>query len=249
MPDPAEPVTREPPPLPGRVISTQSWRELTFLHWAVDPSRVAPLLPPRTRPDVLEGRTYVGLVPFRMVGVSLGRTPAVPHFGTFLETNVRLYSVDELGRRGVVFLSLDVDRPAVVPVIRATIGAPYRWAEMGLTRSTTPGRELVRYDARVRTGARPSSHVVVRVREPRAATPLDDFLTARWAAHVRRPWGTTYVRNRHAPWPLREAEVVELADELVADAGFPGLTDAAPDHVAYSDGVYAEFSRPSRVGA
>ena len=81
-------------------ISTQDWRDLTFVHWAVDPAQVAPLLPPGTRPDVHEGRTYVGLVPFRMVGVSLGRGPGIPYFGTFLETNVRLYSVDETGAAG-----------------------------------------------------------------------------------------------------------------------------------------------------
>jgi uncharacterized protein len=243
VPRAAEPITREAPPLPGRVISTQSWRDLTFLHWAVDPNQVAPLLPPGTRPDVFGDATYVGLVPFRMVGVTLGRGPAVPHFGTFLETNVRLYSVDELGRRGVVFLSLDVDRPAVVPAIRAAIGAPYRRARMRFDR--TGG--TVTYDARLRTGSRPSSHVAVRVGEPREPTSLDGFLTARWAAHLRRPWGTTYVRNRHDPWPLRSAEVVELRDELVAGVGLPGLTDRPPDHVAFSDGVRAEFSRPRRL--
>jgi uncharacterized protein YqjF (DUF2071 family) len=244
-PWPPEPITRGAPPLPGRVITTQSWRELTFLHWAVDPARVAPLLPRGTRPDVVEDRTYVGLVPFRMVGLTLGRGPAVPWLGTFLETNVRLYSVDDRGRRGVVFRSLDVDRAAVVPAIRATIGAPYRWAEMSLGRTG----DVVRYDARLRTGRRPTSHVVVRVGGTRAPTPLDDFLTARWAAHVRRPWGTTYVRNQHDPWPLRAAEVLELDDQLVADAGLPGVTDRPPDHVAFSEGVYAEFSRPVRVRA
>jgi uncharacterized protein YqjF (DUF2071 family) len=239
----AEPVSREAPPLRGRILSTQSWRDLTFLHWAVDPARVAPLLPPRTRPDVFEGRTYVGLVPFRMVGVTIGRGPAVPHFGSFLETNVRLYSVDDRGRRGVVFLSLDVDRGLVVPAIRATIGAPYRWARMGFARDDG----LVSYDAAVRGGRTPTSHVVVRPGADRGPTLLDDFLTCRWAAHVRRPWGTTYVRNRHEPWPLRDAEVVELADGLVADAGLPGVTDAPPDHVAFSEGVHAEFTRPRRV--
>ena len=61
MPEPAraEPITHEPPPLPGRVITTQSWRELTFLHWAVDPDRVAPLLPPGTRPDVFEDLSLI----------------------------------------------------------------------------------------------------------------------------------------------------------------------------------------------
>jgi uncharacterized protein YqjF (DUF2071 family) len=241
VPHTAEPVTREPPPLRGRVISTQSWRDLTFLHWAVDPADVAPLLPPGTRPDLFEGRTYVGLVPFRMVGVTVGRRPRVPYFGTFLETNVRLYSVDATGRRGVVFLSLDTDRAAAVPAIRAVIGAPYRWARMRFRRAGN----RVTYEARLRKlGARPASRVVVRVGKPREATPLDDFLTARWGAHVRHFGRTTYVPNRHDPWSLRDAQVLELHDELVGSVGLPGLTDRAPDHVAFSEGVYAEFGRP-----
>ena len=103
-------------------------------------------MPPGVRPDVHEGRTYVGLVPFRMVGVSLGRGPGIPYFGTFLETNVRLYSVDATGRRGVVFLSLDTDRAAAVPAIRAAIGAPYRWARMRFRRDG----DVVTYEARLR---------------------------------------------------------------------------------------------------
>src|SRR4051794_20568231 len=154
----AEPITREAPPLGGPVISSQSWRDLAFLHWAVDPALVAPLLPAGTRPDVFEERTFVGLVPFRMVGVTLGRRPSLPYVGTFLETNVRLYSVDASGRRGVVFRSLDVDRLLVVPTVRATVGAPYRWARMRFARTA----DTVTYDARVRWRGL-ASHVSVRV--------------------------------------------------------------------------------------
>jgi uncharacterized protein YqjF (DUF2071 family) len=243
VPEHAEPITREAPPLHGRVISTQSWRDLTFLHWAVDPAVVEPHLPPGTRPDVFEDRTYVGLVPFRMVRIGLGRGPAVPWAGTFLETNVRLYSVDGTGRRGVVFLSLDADRAVVVPAIRALVGAPYHWAGMRFSRTGA----TVTYEARRRLGDRPGSRVVVRVGVPREATALDDFLTARWGAHVQRRSGTTFVPNAHAPWPLRDAEVLELDDQLVAAAGLPELTERPPDHVAFSDGVYAEFTRPRRV--
>ncbi len=236
-----EPLTREAPPLRGRVVTTQHWRDLTFVHWAVDPDRVARLLPPGTRPDLHEGRTYVGLVPFRMVGLTLGRRPAVPYFGTFLETNVRLYSVDETGRRGVVFLSLDTDRAVAVPAIRAAIGAPYRWARMRFRRAGN----RVTYEARLRRlGERPASRVVIRVGPPRAATPLDDFLTARWGAHVRRGHRTTYVPNQHEAWPLQDAAVLELDDGLVASVGLPGVTDRPPDHVAFSEGVHAEFGRP-----
>lgn len=240
-----EPVTREPPPLPGPVISTQDWRDLTFVHWALDPARVERLMPDGVRPDVHEGRTYVGLVPFRMVGVSVGRGPGIPFVGTFLETNVRLYSVDRTGRRGVVFLSLDTDRAVVVPAVRGLIGAPYRWARMRFHREA----DVVTYQARLRRlGGRPASRVVVRVGDVREATPLDDFLTARWGAHVARRRGTTYVRNAHPPWTLRDAEVLELDDALLDSVGLPGVAKRPPDHVAFSDGVHAEFSRPARVG-
>src|SRR5205085_10219881 len=105
-----EPVSAQAPELSGAVMMNQRWLDLTFLHWAVDPGLVADRMPPGVRPDTLDGVTYVGLIPFRMVGAGIARGPGVPWLGTFLETNVRLYSVDETGRRGIVFLSLDADR-------------------------------------------------------------------------------------------------------------------------------------------
>ena len=101
---------------------------LSFLHWAVEPASIAQFYPPGTEPDVFEGRSYVGLVPFQMANTGLAHGPAL--FGTFLETNVRLYSVDGTGRRGVVFLSLDTNRPDVVAAARTVFGLPYRWARM-----------------------------------------------------------------------------------------------------------------------
>src|SRR3954470_18171048 len=78
----------------GPVMMNQGWRDLTFLHWAVDPGLVAHRMPPGVRPDTLDGVTYVGLILFRMVGAGIARGPGVPWLGSFLETNVRLYWVD-----------------------------------------------------------------------------------------------------------------------------------------------------------
>ena len=237
----SEPVTSQAPPFRGPTMMTQAWRDAAFLHWAVDPADVAPFLPPGVRPDVHDGATYVGLIPFRMVGAGVSRGPAVPWFGTFLETNVRLYSVDATGRRGVVFLSLDTDRAAAVPAIRATIGAPYRWARM---RYQVAGDQHT-YDARLRwPGVRASSHVVVRAGAARTSTELDHFLSARWGLHTR--WGgrTLYVPNQHEPWPVHDAEVLALDDGLMASVGLPGLADRRPDHVGFSPGVHTDFGFP-----
>ena len=68
----------------GPVMMNQGWRDLTFLHWAVPPEEVAHLMPPGVRPDTLDGVTYVGLIPFRMVRAGIARGPGVPWFGSFL---------------------------------------------------------------------------------------------------------------------------------------------------------------------
>ncbi len=237
-----EPVSPDAPALAGAVLMTQLWCDVTFLHWAVDPAAVADRMPPGVRPDTLDGRTYVGLVPFRMVDAGFGRGPAVPWLGTFLETNVRLYSVDETGRRGIVFLSLDTDRAAVVVGARAALGVPYRWARM---RHRRAGDEH-RYDARLRRrGSRPASHVVVRAGAERVPDELDQFLSARWGLHTRW-WGRTlYVPNRHDPWPLHDAELLALDDGLMASVGLAGLASRPPDHVAFSPGVRTEFGLPT----
>jgi uncharacterized protein YqjF (DUF2071 family) len=236
---PVDPVTAQAPELTGAILMNQRWRDLTFLHWAVAPERVAHLMPPGVRPDTLDGVTYVGLIPFRMVGAGVGRGPGVPYLGSFLETNVRLYSVDDTGRRGIVFLSLDADRLAVVVGARLTFGLPYRWARM----SYHERGDVHTYAAHLRH-ARTESHVVVRVGGRRESTELDHFLSARWGLHVHWLGRTLYVPNRHEPWPMHDAEVLTLDDGLVASAGLPGLTSRPPDHVAFSPGVRTEFGLP-----
>lgn len=244
--DASDHVGPDAPDLPRPQIMTQWWRDIAFLHWRVEPERVAPLLPPGTRPDVLDGATWVGLIPFRMVDAGLGHGPAIPWLGTFAETNVRLYSVDASGRRGVVFRSLEAQRLGVVLGARLGFGVPYMWARMGV-------REVDGAYDYVTTRRRPGprgvrSRIVVR---PGAALadrePLADFLTARWGLHSTYAGRTIYVPNRHDRWALHRAELLHLDDQLVTAAGLPGVTDRPPDSVLWSAGVHTVFGRPHLV--
>ena len=222
----------------------QWWRDVTFLHWPVAPAVVADLLPAGTRPDTMDGVTYVGLVPFRMHRVGLLAGPGLPYLGSFCETNVRLYSVDEDGRRGVVFRSLDAARLIPVLVGRAGLGLPYRWSAMRMRRDG----DVITYTCRQR---RPASRVVDRaaiaigppIPEP---SELEQFLTARWGLHVSCRGSTLYIPNEHPPWPLHEAELLDLTDHLVPAAGLPAPM-AAPTSVLHSPGVPVRFGPPRRV--
>lgn len=214
--------------------------ELTFIHWAVDPELVAPLLPKGVRPDVFDGVTYVALVPFSMERIGLLGTPAMPYFGSFLETNVRLYGVDEQGRRGVVFCSLEASRLATVAVTRVATGLNYLWAKMALERV---GDQMTYTTKRRWPGPKgTTSTVSVRVGHIIEPTPLEQFLTARWGLFLADRRGRTrYWPNEHPAWPLRAATLERLDDQLVAAAGFPGLTEVPPISVLYSSGVSVRF--------
>jgi uncharacterized protein YqjF (DUF2071 family) len=242
-----EPVSAEAPPLPRPRILRQSWLNLTFIHWAVDPTSIAHFYPLDTRPDTFEGRAYVGLIPFRMVATGLARGPAL--LGDFLETNIRLYSIDDAGRRGVVFLSLDANRRDVVAIARTVFALPYRLAKMQYevsanthTYTTIPGEH-----GESLGGPAFSSRITVRVGAPLEVTDLELFLTARWGLHTRRAGRTWYLPNEHPAWQLRSAEILELeAGSLLASVGLPDLTIRSPDHVAHSPGVRSYFGLPRR---
>ena len=72
-------------------------------------------------------------------------------------------------------------------------------------------------------------------------SPLDRWLASRWGLHASRLGRTDYLSNEHEAWPLRHADAVEVQDDLVAAAGFPGVTDRPPDSVLWSPGVDAAF--------
>lgn len=236
----------EAPPLTGPRTMRQQWRDITFVHWAVEPERVAPLLPAGARPDVLDGVTYVGLIPFRMHRAGFGRGPAVPWLGDFLETNVRFYSVDDEGRHGVVFGSLECERTLVAVGARVVFGTPYTWARMRMQRS---GDE-VRYTSTRRLPGPRGARSTMRVRvgeELPEPDPVSEFVTARFGLHTRVAGRTAWVPNEHPPWLLRRAELLDLDDELLGAAGFADLAARPPDSVLHSAGTRTAFGTPRRL--
>ena len=235
-----DPIRAVAPPLTGRVILSQDWLRASFLHWRVPSAAVAGLFPAGTRPDEFDGSTWVGLIAFQMARFRILPGPVLPYIGDFPEINVRLYTVDDDGRRGVLFRSLEASRVVTVLGARTVMNVPYQWARMSIRRSG----DAIDYRSTRLTGTRPSSRMVVRpLPETVHDDPLADFLTARWGMHTVLRGRTRFVPNEHAPWPLRRASLVSLDDELVAAAGVP--VSGPPDSVLYSPGVHTRFAMPA----
>jgi uncharacterized protein YqjF (DUF2071 family) len=245
---------RSPAALPGvcpyRInapVMGQRWHRLTFLHWQFEPAVVQRLLPRGLTVEPRDGAAWVGLVPF-MMQVTMPGVGIVPWASRFCETNVRTYVTDGAGRSGIWFFSLDAARLGAVVVARTTYRLPYFWSAMSLDLQPP----IIRYHCRRRwPGPRGApSHAVIEIGaayQAGEATPLEHFLTARWALFSVSGPRSTLARHRfavaeHTPWPLYRARVIDLDDHLVAAAGLP--QPEGPPLAHYSPGVDVRIGRP-----
>ncbi|BBE24117.1 hypothetical protein MN0502_30000 [Arthrobacter sp. MN05-02] len=232
------------PDLPVPVIMDQFWADAVFLHWRIDPDAVQRFMPPGVTPDVVDGSSWVGLIGFRMVGAGLGRGLPVPYLGSFTEINVRLYSRGPDGTRGVVFVTLDASRLAVVLAARAG-GIPYVWSRCspllrGWGEQREYGYEVVRYRRQA------TSRFVARPELERTADDVLSLeLTARFGLHSTLAGRTLSIPNTHSPWPLHPATLTEFDDGLLGAAGL--LVQGPPESVLFSPGVQTQFGRPRVV--
>jgi len=220
-----EPIQPGPPRAIRNFAGRQRWSDLTFLHWPAPVSRLQ--LPPGLQPDLWEGQAYIGLVPFLLSYRGLG---------TFPETNLRTYVIDQKGRRGVWFYSLDADRLAAVAGARLSYGLPYFWARMSVTRSNGS----IHYRSTRRAGPQRETDIVIK---PGAAiakpTDFEHFLTARWRLYALRFGRLIQAEVDHPAWPLYEASVAECRQTFL-DEGRPLIAH-------YSPGVDVTASWPGPI--
>lgn len=228
---------------------TQRWSDVSFLHWRVPSSRLSPHLPPGVRPDEFDGTSWVGLICFRMSRFAFFGGPSIPYLGRFPEINVRLLTVDDRGRRGVYFLSLEASRLAAVAAARIGFGLPYRWARMRIDGERVADVRRYRSTRLEPHGRGAGADILVRpTGVPPAEPALADFLTARWGMHSARRRSIVWRPNVHEPWPLESAELVSYENSLFAPVlgSELGLDEREPDVVLFSPGVNARFGAGAR---
>jgi uncharacterized protein len=225
----------------------QSWHDLLFAHWCVDAALLRPQVPADLEIAAFDGQAWVGVVPFRMSGVRLRGTPALPWLSAFPELNVRTY-VAANGKPGVWFFSLDAGNPIAVAVARAWFHLPYFRARMEC--AETNG--WIHYASeRTHRGApagilNAAYRPVGEVFEPRPGT-LEHFLTERYCLYSATSRGRIYRGEiHHPPWQLQAAEA-EFAQNTMGQAAGLALPQGKPVlHFARRQDMVAWA--PQRVG-
>jgi len=224
-----------PYPLPrGPWIMKQEWHDLWFAHWVVPADVVRPLLPPALEIDTFGGQAWLGVVPFRMAGVRMRGTPAIPGFSRFPELNVRTYVVRD-GKPGVWFFSLDAANAVAVWGARTLFHLPYFLAAM----SCAEDAGWIRYESQRKDHRGSAASLRARYRaigEMFHAQPgsIEHFLVERYCLYTAdKKRRIIRCEIHHPPWPLQMAEALLQENTMAAAAGITNA-DQKPELLHFS---------------
>jgi len=196
-------VSHRPCPLPqGPWLMRQTWHDLLFAHWPVEPALLRPLVPASFELDTFDGAAWVGVVPFWMSGVALRGMPALP---SFPELNVRTY-VTTGDRAGVFFFSLDAANRLAVWGARTFLRLPYFRATMAVSSPAAVQYTSRRHGTGVQAEFRASYQPDGAPFHPADGT-LEWFLTERYCLyHLDRRGAPSRLEIHHPRWLLQRAQ-------------------------------------------
>ena len=238
---------------------TAEWRKLIMAQYAIDPAILTPHLPPGLELDLYRDPArphanplcFVSLVGFLFTRVRLQSIP-IPFHTQFEEVNLRFYvkrnmpagHPDAPFRRGVVFLSEIVPKPAITLVARALYGEAYSTARTRHTWSTTPNSIDIRYDWRHRGQWQTIAVNASPTPQPIAPNTPEEFITEHYWGYTKRrrifgraPSTGEYgvVHPRWQTYPILNANIHADFGSLY-DTPFANLSKRSPDHVLLAEG-------------
>ena len=214
----------------------QSWENLLFLHWTVDPGIIQQTLPPGLTVDTFSGRAWLGIVPFFMRGIRPRFCPPVPGLSNFLEINLRTYVYDREGQPGVWFYSLDADQWIAVKIARGGFSLPYVYSDISARHSKG---DWIQLDLK-RKGHDCLSYRYRKASALGTAKPgsLEFFLLERYHlfAYNSRNHRLSRGRIHHSPYQLARPEIAGESAQLLPLNGFedPGRPS---EHALMADRV------------
>lgn len=230
---------------------TQTWHDVAFLHYAVDPSVLRRLVPDVLTLDLYDGKAFLSILPFWMNHVRPAGVPPMPWFSKFSELNLRTY-VTFGGKPGVLYFSRDSSGLSAVWAARVFYRLPFWHANMKV--SVKPKTSLVQYSSRrihgpkaengmpeMRCAYSPAGEVFHA--RPRS---LEHFLAERYCLYSYNRGRLYRAEVHHLQWPLQPA-TVEIEKNTMAEPLGIKLPEQ-PDLCHFAKSSKILIWGPERVG-
>lgn len=189
-------------------VLEQTWQDVVFAHWRVEPDSISRVLPPGLTLDVRDGNAWLSLVLHRVHGCRVRGMPPLPGLSAFAACNLRTYVVHD-GRPGVYFLSLDAGNTPVVAAARIVFHLPYFRAKFEIqTQANHTRYRLERVHDYAPAGLLDCAYE--RSTEAIGLEPgsVDAWLINRYTFYASR-LGVVYRGDiHHEPWEIYRAKLV-----------------------------------------
>jgi uncharacterized protein YqjF (DUF2071 family) len=197
---------------------TANWRYLAMLNFVVDPTMIAPLVPPGIEIDFENGDTFLSVVGFLFLDTRLFGLP-IPLHRDFEEVNLRFYvrkKSADTWRRGVVFVRELVPRRAIAMVARTFYGENYLALPMKHQIDHADSKLSVEYSWR--RGHKWESLKMRASGEPQTipAGSHAEFITEHYWGYTCFRGGCSEYRVEHPRWKIWNAASFELSADVAA---------------------------------
>jgi uncharacterized protein YqjF (DUF2071 family) len=203
-------------------LISQSWNDLLFAHFAIDPATLRQLVPDALTLDLYDGVAWLTVSPCCTSHLRPSGIPPLPAFSFFPQVSLRTY-VTLQGKPGVYYFSVDAANLSVVWFARAFFRMPYWHSAIQISGATIHAQHSEEGSIRFHS-SRINSPAVIDLAYAPEGNPerarrwsLDEFLTERYCVYSwnRRVYYRTEVH--HQPWLLQRSSV-EICTNSLADS-------------------------------
>tara|TARA_Y100000385_G_C13091852_1_gene639176 strand:- start:1050 stop:1766 length:717 start_codon:yes stop_codon:yes gene_type:complete len=203
----------------------QEWNNAIFLHWEVDLKELSRFVPNNLQIDLHNGKPWVSVVAFTMEKIRPRNLPYFSPVSNFHEINIRTY-VKSNNKTGVYFLSIEAEKLISCKIARKISKLPYRYSKINRSNNSFSSFNPVFKD---------SLHIDYSSKELKNNfTPLDIFLTERYALFHNVGDYINEFEIHHLPWPIQNIDLFKLE---VNYSRFTQLIGDMPDKTHFSNGV------------
>jgi uncharacterized protein YqjF (DUF2071 family) len=234
------------------VFLSAQWRKLIMANYAVDPAILQPFLPTHTQLDYFKEKCFVSLVGFMFQDVRI-KGLAFPFHKRFEEVNLRFYvqhHTKEGLKRGVVFISEIVPKPAIAMVANTLYGEKYSTLPMRHQWLENDQTLAIGYDWK-KSGK--WNHLSVEAsNQPTAMAPgsEEEFIFEHYYGFTNQRRGQTGVYQvEHPTWQVYPVKKYSIDADFGAlyGEGFSGLTGKTPDSVFLAEGSAVKIYKGEKL--
>jgi uncharacterized protein len=220
-------------------LFSQSWNDVLFLHFALEPSTLRRLVPEALTLELYDGVAWLTISCFSTSHLRPSGVPPLPRLSFFPQVMVRTCVTIE-DKPGHFYFSVDAASLSAVWLARVFFRMPYWHAKIqvgGATiqqRNTVTGQTIHFRSSRLHGPAAhngPATFQVAYAPEGEAdrarRSSLDEFLTERYCVYAWNRGKLYRTEMHHQPWPLRRAGVEMQANSLADPLALvlPGIPD------------------------